>query len=183
MLSIPLYPQSGTPSRFSLKTALEDTFLIEGLTSNVVAEIRTMGDSLTWFGTGQSLALHDGHRIYAHQITSELLDDGQFTNLVPQGGIPAIAVMGDTMAVAYSGDDGSIQVGYGLTLTYSAEDTSGITWTYLQQPIDNEADTIKPFGEGYYRQLPVTVPQANVTYDAYLSGEFLWTASWAGGLR
>ena len=183
MLSIPLYPQSATPSRFSLKTALEDTFLTEGLTSNVVAEIRMMGDSLTWFGTGQGLALHDGHRIYAHQITAELLDDGQFTNLVPQGGIPAIAVMGDTMAVAYSGDDGSIQVGYGLTLTYSAEDTSGITWTYLQQPVDNEADTIKPFGEGYFRQLPVTVPQANVTYDAYLSGEFLWTASWAGGLR
>ena len=183
MLSIPLYPQSATPSRFSLKTALEDTFLTEGLTSNVVAEIRMMGDSLTWFGTGQGLALHDGHRIYAHQITAELLDDGQFTNLVPQGGIPAIAVMGDTMAVAYSGDDGSIQVGYGLTLTYSAEDTSGITWTYLQQPIDNEADTIKPFGEGYFRQLPVTVPQANVTYDAHLSGEFLWTASWAGGLR
>ncbi|MDP6089397.1 MAG: hypothetical protein QF563_04230, partial [Candidatus Marinimicrobia bacterium] len=183
MLSIPLYPQSATPSRFSFKTALEDTFLTEGLTSNVVAEIRTMGDTLTWFGTGQGLALHDGHRIYAHQITAELLDDGQITNLVPQGGIPAIAVMGDTMAIAYSGDDGSIQVGYGLTLTYSAEDTSGITWTYLQQPTDNEADTIKPFGEGYFRQLPVTVPQANVTYDAHLSGEFLWTASWAGGLR
>ena len=129
MLSIPLYPQSGTPSRFSLKTALEDTFLTEGLTSNVVAEIRTMGDSLTWFGTGQGLALHDGHRIYAYQKAADSLSDGQFTNLVPQGGIPAIAVMGDTMAVAYSGDDGSIQVGYGITLTYAAEDTTGITWT------------------------------------------------------
>jgi len=29
----------------------------------------------------------------------------------------------------------------------------------------------------------VTVPEANVTYDASLSSDFLWTASWAGGLR
>ena len=85
MFSIPLYPQSATPSRFSLKTALEDTFLTEGLTSNVVAEIRTMGDSLTWFGTGQGLALHDGYRIYAQKISGGILYDGQIKNLVPEG--------------------------------------------------------------------------------------------------
>ena len=142
-----------------------------------------MGDSLTWFGTGQGLALHDGHRVYAYQTSVDSLDDGQYTNLVPQGGIPAIAVMGDTMAVAYSGDNGTIQVGYGLTLTYAAQDTAGILWTYLKQPVDLDTDTLKPFGEGYYRSLPVTVPEANVTYDACLAGDFLWTASWAGGLR
>jgi ligand-binding sensor domain-containing protein len=175
--------QGPSPSRFSLKNAVEDTFLTRGLKSNIVAEIRIMGDSLTWFGTGQGLALHDGHRIYAHQITAELLDDGQLTNLVPQGGIPAIAVMGDTMVVAFSGDDGSIQMGLGLTLTHDAGDTNGITWIYLEQPVDNVADTLVPFGEGYYRQLPVTVQQANVSYDASLSDDYLWIASWAGGLR
>ncbi len=183
LMAVPLLSQTISPNRFSLKTTIADTFLTEGLTSNVVAEIMTMGDSLTWFGTGLGLALHDGHRIYAYQTAADSLDDGQFTNLVPQGGIPAIAVMGDTMAVAYSGDNGEIQVGFGLTLTYDAEDTSGITWTYLAQPVDNVLDTLKPFGEGYIRQLPVTVPEANVTYDASLSGEFLWIASWAGGLR
>ena len=166
-----------------MKSALQDTFLSEGLLSNIVAEIRLMGDSLTWFGTGQGLALHDGHRVYAYQTSVDSLDDGQYTNLVPQGGIPAIAVMGDTMAVSYSGDNGTIQVGYGLTLTYAAQDTAGILWTYLKQPVDLDTDTLKPFGEGYYRSLPVTVPEANVTYDACLAGDFLWTASWAGGLR
>ena len=183
VLSGLLLSQSFTPFRFALKSTLADSFITQGLTSNVVAEIRIMGDSLTWFGTGMGLALHDGNRIYAYQTTVDPLDDGQFSNLVPQGGIPAIAVMGDTMAVAYSGDNGDIQVGYGLTLTYAAEDTNGITWTYLAQPVDNELDTLKPFGEGYYRQLPVTVSEANVTYDASLSGEFLWISSWAGGLR
>ena len=45
------------------------------------------------------------------------------------------------------------------------------------------SDTI-PFGDiGFIAVLPVTVPQANVTYDMALSEEYAWTASWAGGLR
>ena len=185
-LTSQLSAQFFSPSRFSLNSTVQDTFLSKGLLSNIIAEVRLMGDSLTWFGTGQGLALHNGHYVYSHQITTDSLADGQTTKLVPYGGIPAIAVMGDTMAVAYSGDNGSIQVGYGLTLTYDAQmvnDSSGITWTYLQQPIDQESDTLPPFGEGFYRALPVTVPEANVTYDAYLFGNYLWTASWAGGLR
>ena len=183
LISNLLIAQGQSPSRFSLKSAIEDTFLTVGLKSNLVAEIRIMGDSLTWFGTGQGLALYDGHHVYAHQTTNDSLNNAQFTTLLPEGGIPAVAVMGDTLAVAFSGDDGSIQMGLGLTLTYAAEDTNGITWTYLEQPVDNDADTLVPFGEGYYRQLPVTVRQANVTYDASLSGDYLWIASWAGGLR
>ena len=178
--------QSQTPDRFALRMAAQDTFLNEGLLSNIVAEIRLMGDSLTWFGTGRGLALYDGLRVYSHRSTLDSLADGEATKLVPYGGIPAVAVMNDTMAVAYSGDNGSIQVGYGLTLTYNAQsvnDSAGISWVYLKQPVDLDADTIRPFGEGFFRSLPVTVPEANVTYDAFLYGDYLWTASWAGGLR
>ena len=116
-LTSQLSAQFFSPSRFSLNSTVQDTFLSKGLLSNIIAEVRLMGDSLTWFGTGQGLALHNGHYVYSHQITTDSLADGQTTKLVPYGGIPAIAVMGDTMAVAYSGDNGSIQVGYGLTLT------------------------------------------------------------------
>ena len=155
--------QSQTPDRFALRMAAQDTFLNEGLLSNIVAEIRLMGDSLTWFGTGRGLALHDGLRVYSHRSTLDSLSDGEATKLVPYGGIPAVAVMNDTMAVAYSGDNGSIQVGYGLTLTYNAQsvnDSAGISWVYLKQPVDLDADTIRPFGEGFFRSLPVTVPEA-----------------------
>ena len=186
LLASSLSGQSHTPDRFALRMAVKDTFMNEGLLSNIVAEIKLMGDSLTWFGTGRGLALHDGLSVYSHRTTLDTLSDGQATQLVPYGGIPAVAVMNDTMAVAYSGDNGSIQVGYGLTLTYSAEsvnDSAGISWVYLKQPVDLDADTIRPFGEGFFRSLPVTVPEANVTYDAFLHGDYLWTASWAGGLR
>ena len=181
-----LYAQVYSPERFSLRPAVQDTFLSQGLISNIVAEVKLMGDSLTWFGTGQGLALFDGNKTYHHHSTPDTLTDGQITKLVPSGGIPAVTIMGDIMAVAYSGDNGTIQVGYGLTLTYNAQavsDTTGIDWKYLQQPMDNEADTLRPFGEGFFRCLPVTVPEANVTYDAFLYGDYLWTASWAGGLR
>ena len=57
--------QSQTPNRFALRIAVQDTFLNEGLLSNIVAEIRLMGDSLTWFGTGRGLALHDGLRVHS----------------------------------------------------------------------------------------------------------------------
>jgi len=178
--------QLSTPDRFALRLAAQDTSLSEGLISNIVAEIRIVGDSLTWFGTGRGLAVHDGQRVYSHRTTLDSLADGQVTKMLPLGGIPAVAVMNDTMAVAYSGDNGSIQVGYGLTLTYNAQavkDSAGISWIYLNQPMDVDADTLRPFGEGFFRSLPVTVPEANVTYDAFLYGDYLWTASWAGGLR
>ena len=178
--------QLSTPDRFALRLAAQDTSLSKGLLSNIVAEIRLVGDSLTWFGTGRGLAMHDGKSVYSYRTTLDSLADGQVTKMLPFGGIPAVAVMNDTMAVAYSGDNGSIQVGYGLTLTYNAQsvkDSAGISWVYLRQPMDADADTLRPFGEGFFRSLPVTVPEANVTYDAFLYGDYLWTASWAGGLR
>ena len=178
--------QLSTPDQFALRLAAQDTSLSKGLLSNIVAEIRLVGDSLTWFGTGRGLAMHDGKSLYSYRTTLDSLADGQVTKMLPFGGIPAVAVMNDTMAVAYSGDNGSIQVGYGLTLTYNAQsvkDSAGISWVYLRQPMDADADTLRPFGEGFFRSLPVTVPEANVTYDAFLYGDYLWTASWAGGLR
>ena len=41
--------------------------------SNIVAEIRSVGDSLTWFGTGQGLALHNNttNKLYSHKTISE----------------------------------------------------------------------------------------------------------------
>ena len=144
-----------SPSRFSLTAELTDTLLEAGLTTNVVAEIRTMGDSLTWFGTGRGLAVHDNNMVFMYRTTPDSLQNLDSTNLLPQGGIPAIAVLNDSMLVAFSGDDGSIQMGLGLALTFSAEDTNGIGWTYFKQPVDMESDSLELVGGvGYFRQLP-----------------------------
>ena len=179
--------QFHTPLRFSLESASNDSFLKDGLSSNIVAEVRLLGDSLTWLGTGQGLALHDGSKVYSHKATSDSLANNTFTNLVPVGGIPSISVDGQKIAVSFSGDNGSIQVGYGLTFADLSDynDSSAINWTYLQQPVDNpgEDTLVQFFGEGSFQMLPVTVREANVTYDSQLLNDTLYTASWAGGLR
>ena len=182
-----LQGQDLAPNNYSLNKVSSDSSFQNGLVSNTIAEIRLMGDSLTWFGTGQGLSLYNGEKVYSHISTQDSMTDRSSTNILPYGGIPAIAVLDntDTMAVAFSGDNGVIQVGHGLALTFNAIDSGGIDWLYLQQPTDQgEEDSILHFfGEGSFYGLPVTVPEANVTYDASLTKEYLWTASWAGGLR
>tara|TARA_Y100001970_G_scaffold177804_1_gene216632 strand:- start:6485 stop:8155 length:1671 start_codon:yes stop_codon:yes gene_type:complete len=172
------------PGRYFLNEVFNDSLVDEGLSSNVVAEIRLLGDSLTWFGTGRGLAVHDGTRVFTYKSSSDSLADGEEIVFLPNGGIPAIAVYGDTMVVAFSGDDGDIQMGLGLAVTFSAQDTNGIAWKFFDQPMDSDLDSIDLIGGvGQFRKLPVTVPQANVTYDLSVTKDYFWTASWAGGLR
>ena len=313
-----LIGQVSSPERFSLKITGEGevSYFEKGFSSNVVAEIRLMEDSLTWFGTGRGLSMHDGRSSYTYLSTSDSIID-IFTNpsattaSLPYGGVSAIASSSDTLLVAFAGEENDTPTGLGLALATNAtswydtppeivmeydyffwdslgadttngiffgfeseyvigtgyigsfivinpenetdynsimdsvsvntvikikngnssktlfftvqsiseyssggiqliivpgtvnyisasdigfnnwesvvfgitKSTKAIEWKYIPQPIDEQTDTEVPFGEGYFLQLPVTVPQANVTYDASLSGKYLWVASWAGGLR
>ena len=301
-----IYGQLASPSRFSLKSAGdgEISYFEDGFASNVVAEIRLMGDSLTWFGTGRGLSMHDGNSVYTYQSTADSIVDilsnpSAVTNALPYGGVSAIATTNDSLVVAFAGDDNDTPMGLGLAIAadagswyntppttvmeysfqwdslgtdtvngvyfgfdseyqpgtgytgsfmvlsptsesdraslldsiqantvikirnsnssrilyftvesvfeFGAEQvqlfivpgsinyisayekgfanyesivfgitkaTKAIQWKYLPQPTDNETDIEVPFGEGYFWQLPVTVPQANVTYDASISGKF-----------
>ena len=84
------------------------------------------------------------------------------------------------MLVAFSGDDGNIQVGLGLALSLSVDDSTTMKWNYFSQPTDNESDSLElTGGVGYFRKLPVTVHK-NVTYDISLNKDYFWVASWAG---
>ena len=186
-LSILLFGQMDLPHRFALKTAIQDTTLYSGLKSNVIAEIKFQGDSLVWLGTGRGLALFDGQSMYAYNTEMGTLENGSETYGIPAGGISAISVQGDSLLAAIATDDGTIQMGGGLVFSTNSQDTNGVLWEYLSQPVDNPEDSLVPFGKGYFKQLPVTVPQANVTYDASLhthkGNQYAWITSWAGGLR
>ena len=57
ILASQLSAQFYSPARFSLRSTVQDTFMSQGLLSNIVAEIKIMGDSLTWLGTGQGKLL------------------------------------------------------------------------------------------------------------------------------
>ena len=317
LLSALGFSQNPSPYRYSLKSTTdgETSFFEDGFNSNVVAEIKLMSDSLTWFGTGRGLSLYDGKSAFTYQSTTDSIVDiftnpSSVTSVLPSGGVSAIAASNDTLLVAFAGDDNNTPLGLGLAIAFKAgswyetepteimsfdflwdslavdtlngvyfgfdseyeigtgykgtfivlgplteavkttisdsvktntiikitnsdlsktlsftvqsitdystaqvqliiqsgsinyssindvgflngetvklnitKATKAIAWQFLPQPVDTDLDIEVPFGEGYFWQLPVTVSQANVTYDASISGKYLYVASWAGGLR
>ena len=116
-----------SPQRFSLKSTGggEVSYFDDGFISNVVAEIRLMGDSLTWFGTGRGLSMHDGRSVYTYQSTADSIVDiftnpSAVTNILPLGGVSAIATANDSLVVAFAGDDNDTPMGLGLAFASDA---------------------------------------------------------------
>ena len=175
------------PARFSLHKALVDStasYMVDttsyaGLASNSVLDIRAAGDSLDsllFFGTSRGLSLTpDLGRTFRSYVADKV-------NL-PEGGISALAVEGDTIAVAGMKDTvvaGSGEV-MGTGIAFSTD--GGDIWTYKGQPTDESSDTTFQWGGNPVRKLAITTAINNVTYDVAVSQGTIWAASWAGGLR
>lgn len=189
-----IYAQKLFPSEYVFRSSIVDSTdslssNTNTMRSNVVTEVILQGEKLVWLGTGLGISIiRDSLSIETIQDTMELAN-GSFTNRIPIGGISAMAT-GDPggpyekfMFAAVAGSENDIPIGKGIVFTTDATDST-INWIYYDQPIDDALSDTIPFGDiGFIAVLPVTVPQANVTYDMDLSEEFAWTASWAGGLR
>ena len=173
--------QNFVPTNVSLrKTNLDSSGIINELASNVISEIKLQGDSTVWLGTGQGLAMiQDSTSVFAMgSLTIEESD----TIMLLTDGISAIAVNDSSIIVAGATDDGVTPVGAGFYFAEDALDPT-ISWIHFSQPVDNQTDTLAGFADKYFRALPVTVANNNVTYDAAISDDYIWIASWAGGLR
>lgn len=173
--------QNFVPTNVSLrKTNLDSSGIINELASNVISEIKLQGDSTVWLGTGQGLAMmQDSTSIFAMgSLTIEESD----TIILLTDGISAIAVNDSSIIVAGATDDGVTPVGAGFYFAEDALDPT-ISWIHFSQPVDNQTDTLAGFADKYFRALPVTVANNNVTYDAAISDDYIWITSWAGGLR
>jgi len=190
MVNIHLLPaQKLVPVDFSFRSIVADSTdslnSSNKMLSNVVTEIILQKDQAVWLGTGLGVTvIRDSITVETLPSSTELTE-GPPDTLLPEGGISAMAAggQGSFMLIAVAGSENDIPVGKGIAYTTNATD-SVINWTYYDQPIDYESSTLIPFGDiGFIEVLPITVPQANVTYDIAFSDEFAWIASWAGGLR
>ena len=186
--------QKLVPADFSFRTLIADS--TDSLTSsnnmrsNIVTEIILATDSTVWLGTGLGVSvIRDSLTVETLPSSTELKEGSQDT-LLPEGGISAMAAsgQGSAMLIAVAGSENDIPVGKGLAYTTNTTDSAG--WEYFNQPVDRQVqalfDTVKwSEGDGtlYFAVLPVTVTQANVTYDIAFSDKFAWIASWAGGVR
>ncbi|MBC8399898.1 MAG: hypothetical protein H8E14_00260, partial [Candidatus Marinimicrobia bacterium] len=152
-----------------------------GLSSNSISDIRLQNDTLIWLGTGQGLSRlnNDSLDIFTYYSSDELVDNTA-TDLMPAGGVSAVAVDGRRVAAAVAGRLSGVAAGMGIVIT----DSSRSDWLYFEQPVDENTDTLASwFGGRSFETLPVTVSEQNVTYDASIAGDYLWIASWAGGIR
>ena len=191
-----LSAQKLVPTDFSFRSMVVDSTdsTYNNMRSNVITEIIFPEDSVVWLGTGLGVSVI---RIRPDTITVETLPDttglinspensqGTPTNRLPQDGISAMAFRDQgrvMMLIAFAGSENDIPVGKGIAYTTNATENN-IDWLYDNQPVDNESYVEYKFAFGKMAILPVTVPQANVTYDAAFSDKFVWIASWAGGLR
>src|SRR3990172_2222928 len=151
--------------------------------SNTITDIITIADTV-WLGTSRGVSVS--------------FDRGEnWTNFynTPDFGDAGIS------AVTYNKYDGSVWVaaakdtevtggeilpkGEGFRYTYDG----GLTWTSVQQPVDDPGDSTLAYGinDGVnlplVRALPVTTGINNVTYDIAFTDGVIWIASYAGGLR
>jgi len=203
-----LSAQKLVPTDFSFRSmAVGNTdSTVNNMRSNVITEIILQEDlqtnsSLVWLGTGSGVSvIIDTNTVEAIPDTSGLANsqpassNWKETNRLPQGGISAMASgRNGTLFIAFAGSENDIPVGKGFAFTsnataYNATDST-INWTYFNQQTEKENKNYPFFWSGFFEALPITVEQANVTYDIALTYddndrvEYAFTASWAGGLR
>ncbi len=173
------------PSQFELRRdgLSLNAASLPGLPSNSVVDVLASEDQNTlYFGTSGGLA-------YANILSDGTLDFRTFdpeSYYLPAGGNPGLAVQGSVVAVS-----GAVQefatgeyhpAGSGLGFSLDG----GVTWFYKPQyvaPPNSPTYISFIWGGQELRQLAVTTEINNVSYDLAIQGDYIYAASWAGGLR
>ncbi|MEC9437704.1 MAG: hypothetical protein VYA83_05430 [Candidatus Neomarinimicrobiota bacterium] len=177
-----LLGQNMLPQYYKMKSINFDSSAHRGLKTNIIGDIEPQSDTLLWLGTGTGLAvLRDTSSIYTLTSNKDI-QEGQASASTPDGAVSALAVDGNSLFAAFAKSGENITIGNGLI--HSSNSTGNtISWTYFNQLVDTEADSLSPFAKRFFRGLPITVKEANVTYDASINGNNIYITSWAGGLR
>ena len=170
------------PMLYKMQNANFDSSAYRGLKTNTIGDIVPQSDTLLWIGTGSGLAvLRDTSSLYTLSSSIDI-SEGQASTSTPDGAVSALAVEGNSLFAAFAKSGENITIGNGLI--YSSNSTGNSTsWTYFDQLTDTDADSLSPFAKRFFRGLPITVKEANVTYDASINGNDIYITSWAGGLR
>ncbi len=154
----------------------------EGLASNSIRHIRQSPDGqILFIGTGGGLGFAD--------LTSGSMEIGTFDRSqlpLPEGGVPGLVVRGQDIAVSgvVSVETAVGVAPQGMGIGYSTD--GGYTWAYKPQPVDSVVNTeyvTTDWGGQQITRLAVTTAVNNVSYDLAIFGDYIYAASWAGGLQ
>lgn len=140
-------------------------------TGNSVTNI-LVTEKAVWLATSRGLSKSvDGGESWTNYYNEEPFGDESIISLGYHDGIIWIA----------TGYRNQSDVDVGTGLKYSMDE--GETWNEIPQPVDTQNDSIVMYGENRIRALPVTVREQNIIWDMAFTGNTIWIASWAGGLR
>ena len=175
------------------------------LLNNAVIDIRRLDETLYLYSTGNGLS-------FGELQTEGDIEFGFFTNEeMPRGGNPALAVFENSIAVSGVIDTavatGSEPMGTGIALSLDG----GESWRYLPQPVDPDTFYFPhlditdcgnmdymwtaeigcfsntrwqmEWGGQQISSLLASAEVNNVSYDLSINDDYLYAASWAGGIR
>ena len=119
-----LSAQGLIPGAFKMNAEEFDPSAYRGLKSNMISDIVPQEDSLVWLGTGSGLAvLRDTKNIYTITTNADATA-GQLTNMVPAGGVVALAIHQKTLFAAFAKSGEDITIGNGLVYSTDATGNS-----------------------------------------------------------
>jgi hypothetical protein len=162
---LPLEYRLNKAGRAEFPSYLEDSTSTEGMASNSIIDIRSVGDSLLFFGTSRGLSMSPDRGTTFRSYVYDEVD-------LPEGAISALNTNGDIVAVAGIVD--TVVHGKGMLmgagLAYSLD--RGNTWTYKAQSIDDPDGPeliSSSFGGHVFQRLAVTTEVSNTTWDVSVS--------------
>ena len=174
--------------KFSTNNTLNryDNITEEGLNSNSIIDIRPIDESYLLMSTANGLSY-----VHIYDLHPDSLIFGSFIRdsvSLPRGGAPALAVGGNIISISGIIDTTTKTTGeelMGTGISYSIDE--GENWFYISQPIDNIPETGKyqtiSWGDQDISALAVTTKINNISYDLAIGRDYIYAASWAGGLR
>ena len=150
-----------------------------GLRTNSIGDIVAMGPNTTWVGTGIGLSvLHDSTSIFSLDTMFIIDEDSRILNTA----VTSMVVQNNILAFSGLTEIDGERNGTGIYLTFDGL-ADKIEWYRFDQPTEEKADSLVPFGNRYFKARPVIGTRGNISYDMDISGNYLWIANWYGGLR
>ena len=157
----------------------------DGLSSNSIVDIRPFDSTYFFISTASGLSY-----VHIHDLHPDSVSFGSFNRdsiSLPRGGAPALALRENIIVISGLLDTTAVtgKELMGTGISYSIDE--GENWFFLPQPKDDNPETGEYqtiiWGAQNISALAVTTEINNISYDLSIGGDYIYAASWAGGLR
>lgn len=144
------------------------------ISQNSVSNMGALGDSL-WVGPLLMLNINnDIYFIFPENADSVAAGPGRMFSIALA---PDTVVAGLGFNVVSGG--ASVQSGLGFHISTDG----GSNWDYIPQPLDDPDQSSISYGGQEIESVPVIVPQQSPPYNVDFTGETIFMAAWASGIR